>query len=114
MGLDIGPKTRELYAGKLRQAKTALWNGPMGVFEWSAFAEGTLVIARELTKVPKTQETIKAFQTACEKTPLTLSLPSGACAKSTARKACASSQRFCHFLSITAKSYTSRAIENSG
>lgn len=46
MGLDIGPKTRELYAAKLGRARTALWNGPMGVFEWSAFAGGTQDVAR--------------------------------------------------------------------
>ncbi|HEX9760386.1 MAG TPA: phosphoglycerate kinase [Candidatus Acidoferrales bacterium] len=46
MGLDIGPKTVATYAAKLRSAKTIVWNGPMGVFEIDAFANGTLEIAR--------------------------------------------------------------------
>jgi glyceraldehyde 3-phosphate dehydrogenase len=46
MGLDIGPQTRALYASKIAAAKTALWNGPMGVFEMKPFDEGTLAIAR--------------------------------------------------------------------
>ena len=44
-GLDIGPKTRELFASKLKDAKTIVWNGPMGVFEMEAFAAGTKAIA---------------------------------------------------------------------
>jgi len=50
-GLDIGPKTRELFAGKLADARTVFWNGPMGVFEFDAFAAGTLALAEALTKV---------------------------------------------------------------
>jgi phosphoglycerate kinase len=46
MGLDIGPQTAELYAGRLAGAKTIFWNGPMGVFELPPFAEGTLAVAR--------------------------------------------------------------------
>ena len=46
MGLDIGPKTLELYKAELAKAKTIVWNGPMGVFEMPAFAKGTLEIAR--------------------------------------------------------------------
>ncbi|MGE5274400.1 MAG: phosphoglycerate kinase [Verrucomicrobiota bacterium] len=46
LGLDIGPATREGYAKRIAMAKTVFWNGPMGVFEWSRFAEGTLAIAR--------------------------------------------------------------------
>jgi phosphoglycerate kinase len=46
MGLDIGPQTAELYAGKLAGARTIFWNGPMGVFELPPFAEGTLAVAR--------------------------------------------------------------------
>ena len=45
-GLDIGPKTRELFAAEIAKAKTVIWNGPMGVFEFSNFAEGTRAIAQ--------------------------------------------------------------------
>jgi phosphoglycerate kinase len=45
MGLDIGPQTTELYAGRLAGAQTVFWNGPMGVFELEPFAHGTLAIA---------------------------------------------------------------------
>jgi phosphoglycerate kinase len=47
-GLDIGPKTRELFAGKLADAATVFWNGPMGVFEFEAFAGGTRAVAEAL------------------------------------------------------------------
>ncbi|WP_405147748.1 phosphoglycerate kinase [Sphaerisporangium sp. NBC_01403] len=47
-GLDIGPKTRELFAGKLADAATVFWNGPMGVFEFDAFAGGTRAVAEAL------------------------------------------------------------------
>jgi phosphoglycerate kinase len=47
-GLDIGPKTRELFAGKLADAWTVFWNGPMGVFEFDAFAGGTRAVAQAL------------------------------------------------------------------
>jgi phosphoglycerate kinase len=46
MGLDIGPKTVELFAKEISQAKTVVWNGPMGMFEKPAFAKGTLGVAR--------------------------------------------------------------------
>jgi phosphoglycerate kinase len=49
-GLDIGPKTRELFAGKLADAKTVFWNGPMGVFEFEAFSGGTRAVAEALVK----------------------------------------------------------------
>lgn len=48
MGLDIGPRTRELFAGKIADAGTVVWNGPMGVFEMEPFAGGTLAVARAM------------------------------------------------------------------
>lgn len=45
MGLDIGPRSRRAYQDTIAGARTLLWNGPMGVFEWPAFAEGTMAIA---------------------------------------------------------------------
>ena len=45
-GLDIGEKTRELFAGAVKGAGTVVWNGPMGVFEFDKFAEGTRAVAR--------------------------------------------------------------------
>ncbi len=45
LGLDIGPATRERFASELARAKTIFWNGPMGVFEWPRFAEGTKAVA---------------------------------------------------------------------
>jgi phosphoglycerate kinase len=44
--LDIGPETREAFAAAVREARTVFWNGPMGVFEWPRFAEGTFAVAR--------------------------------------------------------------------
>jgi phosphoglycerate kinase len=46
LGLDIGPETREEFAKEIASAKTVFWNGPMGVFEWPRFAEGTFAVAR--------------------------------------------------------------------
>jgi phosphoglycerate kinase len=46
MGLDIGPESGELFAGKLADARTIAWNGPMGVFEFDAFAAGTRAVAQ--------------------------------------------------------------------
>ena len=46
LGLDIGPETCERFAALIRAARTVFWNGPMGVFEWSRFAEGTSAVAR--------------------------------------------------------------------
>jgi phosphoglycerate kinase len=45
LGLDIGPATRAAFAQKLTAARTIFWNGPMGVFEWPSFAEGTKAVA---------------------------------------------------------------------
>jgi len=47
-GLDIGPKTSEIFANKIRESKTVVWNGPMGVFEVNAFASGTKTVAQAL------------------------------------------------------------------
>ncbi|WP_086820373.1 phosphoglycerate kinase [Allokutzneria sp. NRRL B-24872] len=49
-GLDIGPKSRELFAAKLADARTVFWNGPMGVFEFEAFSGGTRAVAEALVK----------------------------------------------------------------
>jgi phosphoglycerate kinase len=46
LGLDIGPQTRELFAGQIAKARTIFWNGPMGVFEWPPFADGTKAVAQ--------------------------------------------------------------------
>jgi 3-phosphoglycerate kinase len=51
MGLDIGPATRELFARKLADARTVFWNGPPGVFEFPAFAAGTLAVAEAISHV---------------------------------------------------------------
>ena len=48
LGLDIGPQTREDFAQRIAEARTVFWNGPMGVFEWPKFAEGTFAVARAL------------------------------------------------------------------
>lgn len=52
MGLDIGPKTVELFKKTLEGAKTVVWNGPMGVFEMPNFAKGTLEVGRALADLP--------------------------------------------------------------
>ena len=49
-GLDIGEKTRELFAGAIKGAGTVVWNGPMGVFEFDKFAEGTRAVARAVAE----------------------------------------------------------------
>jgi phosphoglycerate kinase len=51
-GLDIGPKTRALFAGRLADAATVFWNGPMGVFEFDAFSGGTRAVAEALIASP--------------------------------------------------------------
>ncbi len=53
-GLDIGEKTRELFANALKDAKTVVWNGPMGVFEFENFAKGTIAVAKALADIDAT------------------------------------------------------------
>jgi 3-phosphoglycerate kinase len=50
-GVDIGPVTRELFEAKLADARTVFWNGPVGVFEFPAFAAGTLAVAQAIARV---------------------------------------------------------------
>ncbi|QBD84123.1 phosphoglycerate kinase [Clostridium tetani] len=50
MGLDIGPKTSKLYAQEVQSAKTVVWNGPMGVFEFEKFAKGTIEVAKAMAE----------------------------------------------------------------
>ncbi len=50
MGLDIGPKTAAIYADAVREAKTVIWNGPMGVFEFENFAKGTVEVAKAMAE----------------------------------------------------------------
>ena len=54
MGLDIGPKTAELYADAVKSAKTVVWNGPMGVFENPILAKGTIAVAKSLAETDAT------------------------------------------------------------
>ena len=51
LGLDVGPATRAHFGDLIRRAGTVFWNGPMGVFEWSAFAEGTKAVAEAVAAV---------------------------------------------------------------
>ncbi len=57
MGLDIGPKTQTKYALILRKAKTIVWNGPMGVFEWAPFRAGTQQVAKAMVEATKSGAT---------------------------------------------------------
>ena len=50
LGLDIGPETREAFAAEISRASTIFWNGPMGVFEWPRFAEGTRAVAQAVAQ----------------------------------------------------------------
>ncbi|HXM76975.1 MAG TPA: phosphoglycerate kinase, partial [Thermoanaerobaculia bacterium] len=50
LGLDIGPETRDAFAQRIAQAKTIFWNGPMGVFEWPRFADGTNAVAEAVAR----------------------------------------------------------------
>ncbi len=54
MGLDIGEKTRELFADAIKGAKTVVWNGPMGVFEMENFAKGTKAVAEAMASIDAT------------------------------------------------------------
>jgi len=54
MGLDIGPDTIRAFSNAVRDAKTVVWNGPMGVFEIDAFAQGTIAVARAVAEVKGT------------------------------------------------------------
>ena len=54
MGLDIGPESRALFAQEVKNAKTVVWNGPMGVFENPIFAEGTIAVAKALAETDAT------------------------------------------------------------
>ena len=53
-GLDIGPKTQELFAQAAKEAKTVVWNGPMGVFENPTLAKGTIAVAKALAETEAT------------------------------------------------------------
>lgn len=54
MGLDIGPKSAQMFADALKDAKTVVWNGPMGCFEMSNFAGGTVAVAKALAEIDAT------------------------------------------------------------
>ena len=54
MGLDIGPKTETLYADAIKDAKTVIWNGPMGVFEFENFNKGTIEVAKAMADADAT------------------------------------------------------------
>lgn len=54
MGMDTGPKTNELFAEVIAQSQTILWNGPLGVFEMSNFAKGTIALGEAIAKATKT------------------------------------------------------------
>jgi phosphoglycerate kinase len=53
MGLDIGPDSQKLFHDKIVESKTVVWNGPMGVFEFPAFAAGTKAVAQGLIDATK-------------------------------------------------------------
>ena len=54
MGLDIGPKTETIYAEAIKDAKTVIWNGPMGVFEFENFNKGTIAVAKAMAEADAT------------------------------------------------------------
>ena len=51
IGLDIGPKTQKIFSQVIESSKTVLWNGPMGVFEWKNFSQGTFAVAQAMSEV---------------------------------------------------------------
>jgi len=51
MGVDIGEKTCQIFSSALEKAKTVIWNGPMGVFEFENFAKGTISVAKTLSEI---------------------------------------------------------------
>ena len=51
MGLDIGPESADSFAREIKRCNTVFWNGPMGVFEFPNFAQGTKVVAKALTEI---------------------------------------------------------------
>lgn len=53
-GVDIGEKTRKIFADAVKEAKTVIWNGPMGVFEFENFAKGTIAVAKALAEIDAT------------------------------------------------------------
>jgi len=57
MGLDIGPKTRAIFAEEIVKSKTVVWNGPMGVFEFPNFANGTNAVANALVEATENDAT---------------------------------------------------------
>ncbi|CEX88383.1 phosphoglycerate kinase [Streptococcus pneumoniae] len=56
--MDIGPKTREIYADVIKNSKLVVWNGPMGVFEMTPFAEGTKAVGQALADAEDTYSVI--------------------------------------------------------
>ena len=62
--MDIGPETLQTYASRLQDARTVVWNGPMGVFEWPAFAYGTRQIAHEIADLKSTYTVVGGGSTA--------------------------------------------------
>ena len=58
MGLDIGPKSVELFKQELQGAKTVVWNGPMGVFENPAYANGTIEVCKAISELPEAMTVI--------------------------------------------------------
>ena len=62
-GLDIGPDSLKAFQASLADAKTVIWNGPMGVFEFDAFAKGTYGVAETLAELtPKARPCLRAVQ----------------------------------------------------